>query len=180
MNDVNLNGTNYINKEKSLKQVALEKIKEAMKPESSMTEEEKKVYENKINRKIRDGNKLTQSEMDYIRRTNPTMYIHIKRVQMKREMLEKKFKHCKSKKEVDEAYRQAISGIGKKDPDKQALISAYDNVTAEFKKSSQYKSLPDEVKKEEKKEKVRKKQIENIVDTRGWDFTEVNLIDIRA
>ena len=178
MSNVSNIGTDKYNDEKTIRQTALEKIKEAMEPESTMSEEEKVEYENKLNKKIKMGDKLSQSEMDYIRRTNPYMYIHIKRVQMRREMLEKKFENCKSKKEVQEAYNLAMSGIDKKDPDRQALLTAFDNVTDEFKKTSQYKALPQEVKKEEEKEKEREKKIEDMIDTVNWDDNDMKSFDV--
>lgn len=177
---VNTVGADHNNGEKTVQQLVLEKIKEVMEPESTMTEEDSTAYDNKINQKIKAGGKLTQSEMNYIRKKDPIMYAHVLRVQMQREMLEKKLKHCKSKKEVEEAYSQAIAGISKKDPDKQALISAYFDVTVEFKKTSKYKSLPDEVKKEEKKEKERERQIEDMIDMVDQKDIEISSFDVKA
>lgn len=137
--------------DKTTRQSLIEKIKEYVEPESILSEEEKTAYEDKINQKIKMGGKLTQSEMNYIRRTNPVMYAHVLRIQLQREMLLSKLKSCQTKEEVEDVYSMAIAGISKKDPDKQALISAYDNVTSEFKKTNEYKSLPLKEKEEEKR-----------------------------
>lgn len=161
MNEILRNNLSYMNKqvineerEKDGSITKTEQIKDALEGTKFKTEEEKKYYDSKLNDKIKSGSKLSPSEMNYIRRTNPIMYMHIKRVQMKREILEKKLKNCKSKKEVNEVYTQAIAGINKKDPDKQALLSAYNNVAKELKKTWLYMSLPQEVKEKEKKEKM--------------------------
>lgn len=135
----------------------MEKVKVLLEPEVTMTEEEKNAYENKMNQKIKMGKRLTQNEMNYIRRTNPIMYARILRIQLQREMLLRKYLSCRSKKEVEEVYSMAIAGISRKDPDKGALISAYDSATKEFKKSNTYKSLPLKNKKE-REIKVREKR----------------------
>lgn len=168
--------------EKSVRQEILEKIKEALDPTGGMTDEEKQVYQKKIGQKIKNGEKLSPSEMRYIQMTSPEMYIHVKRVQMQREMLEKKLEHCKSKKEVEEAYTVAVSYINKDDPDREALLSAYHNVTLEFKKSDKYKALPEEVKEEDKVEKKKEKDMEDILDTIDLDTfdSEVFSFDMKA
>ncbi|SNR87578.1 hypothetical protein SAMN05446037_1001171 [Anaerovirgula multivorans] len=136
----------YEESKKDMFKKNLEKIKQVLEGTNFKTEEEKSRYENKLNEKIKSGEKLSQSEMSYIQRTNPIMYMRIKRVQMQREMLERKLKQCKSKKEVAEAHNQAISMIHEKDPDKQLLVSAYNNVTKEFKNTREYRSLPLDIK----------------------------------
>lgn len=160
-----------------------EMIKEAIEGIYFKSEEEKKSYEQKIDRKIKDGAKLSQSEMNYIRRTNPTMYMRILRVQMQRENLGNKLKRCKSKKEVQNVYCQAMSSISKEDPDKTALVSAYNNVTNEFKKSKEYKALPRVIKKEEEKTKNEKNQkqkafiMEEIIDY-SVDYVQIDNFDL--
>lgn len=168
--------------EKSVRQEVNEKIKEALDPTGGMTDEEKQAYQEKIDQKIKNGDKLSASEMRYIQVTSPEMYIRIKRVQMKREMLEKKLENCKSKKEVDEAYTMALSHINKDDPDREALLSAYENVTKEFKKSDKYKVLPEKVKENEKEDKKKDKGLEDLLDTIHVDTFDSDVIsfDMKA
>ncbi len=138
-----------IKTKKDIVQEAFKKIQEQANRCGFKSEEEKARYEAKINEKIRLGEKLSQNEMNYLQRTNPSLYTRIKRIQMQRELLEKRLNQCKSKKEVEEVYNQAIATIHKKDPDKALVIKAYDNVTKEFKSTSEYRSLPWEVKDKE-------------------------------
>lgn len=84
----------------------LEMFREAMEGTNFKSEEEKVAYEAKLNEKIKRGDKLSQREMSYLQRTNPIMYFRIKRVQVQRELLEKRLKQCRSKKEVEEAKRR--------------------------------------------------------------------------
>lgn len=132
-----------------------EYIKEILDPTRLFTEEEKKAYDSKVNEKIKNGDKLTASEMEYIRRTNPALYQHVKRIQFKRDMLDKKLKNCKSKKEVSEVSNEAFLSIDKKDPDRGPIMTAYNNVIKEFKKSTAYSKLPMETKEEQDKKKNR-------------------------
>jgi hypothetical protein len=144
-----------------------EHIKEMLDNTRFLSEDEKQAYDAKINEKIKNGDKLTPSEMEYIRRTNPALYQKIKRIQFKREMLEKKLKNCKSKKEVTEVSSEAFLSIDKKDPDRSPLIAAYNNAIKEFKKSPTYSKLPMETKEEREKEKKVKEKREPVYDYTG-------------
>ena len=145
------NTTEAENVRKDILKEATQKMKEAIENYGFKTEEDKMKYEKELNEKIETGAELSPSEMNYLQRTNPMMYTRIKRIQMQRQMLKDRLKQCRSKKEVEETYSQAIVSIGKKDPDKGLLIKAYDNVTSEFKKTNQYKQLPQD--KEDKKDR---------------------------
>ncbi len=136
----------------------LEMFREAMEGTNFKSEEEKMAYEAKLNEKIKRGDKLSEREMSYLQRTNPIMYFRVKRVQVQRELLETRLKQCRSKKEVEEAYHQATSMIHSKDPDKQLLVKAYDNVTREFKKTREYQALPNDIKEDRKEEAKRRKE----------------------
>lgn len=131
-----------------------EKMKNLLDPTSGMSDEDKAKYEQKINQKIKNGEKLTSTEMNYLRIKSPYVYALISRVQLQRQALEDKLKNCRSKEEVEEAYNFAISHIAKDDPAREPLQAAYDNVTKEFKKSSEYKNLPRKTDNKDKKEKI--------------------------
>ncbi|QUH25221.1 hypothetical protein [Serpentinicella alkaliphila] len=158
-NDANYNETMvpYEKNKEAILKTTFESIKKTIEGSNFKTKEEKESYEKRIGEKVKLGEKLTKEEMSYIQRTNPIMYMRIKRIQMNREALENKLKRCRSKKEVEQAYNETISMIHKKDPDKQLLISAYNNVMKEFKNKGEYKALPLDIKdKENKKSKSRK------------------------
>lgn len=156
----------------------IEQIKKSLEGTNFKTEEEKNRYESKLNEKIKSGAKLSPSEMSYLQRSNPIMYMRVKRVQMQREMLENKMKRCKSKKEVEEAYNQAMCSIHEKDPDKQLLASAYNNVTKEFKKTREYKSLPWDVKDKNNEKSLRRRQQQNEVFDISVKIKNKNTFDI--
>lgn len=148
--DKSLNKANVTNEQskREVMKTAVEHMKEMIDKSGFETEEDKQKYEKGLNEKIKLGKELSQSEMNYLQRSNPILYSRIKRVQLQREMLKTKLNQCKSKKEVEETYSQATATIDKKDPDKQMVMSAYNNVTKEFKNTSQYKFLPADIKKQ--------------------------------
>ncbi len=152
------NKLSYEENKKNVLKTNVERIKEALEKSPFKTEEEKESYERKLNEKIKLGEKLTQREMDYLQRTNPMLYMRVKRVQMQREMLESRLKQCRSKKEVEEVYSQAMSMVHKKDPDKQLVMSAYNNVTKEFKKTKDYKELPEDIEDKKKVQELKVKK----------------------
>jgi hypothetical protein len=145
------NTTDQVKTKKQIYDEFKEKMKEMLDPCHGMSEEDKAKYEEKINAKIKNGEKLSETEMRYIQLKSPYMYAQIKRVQLQRQALEDKLKNCHSKEEVEEAYNFSVSHINKDDPAKVPLLAAYDNVTGEFKKSGEYKSLPQKTKDEDKK-----------------------------
>ncbi len=144
----------------------LDQIKESNNRSRFESDQEKSIYEERINQKVQSGAKLTVSEMNYIRETNPQLYIKVVRIQMRRDMMEQKLKNCKSKKEVEDAVGFEIGSISEKDPDREPLIKAIQNVTSEFKKTAEYKNLPEVEKKDDKKETNQ----EDMVTYSGFDM----------
>ena len=115
------------------------------------SEEERRKVQVKIENKIKSGAKLTTKEMNYLRKYNPYMYHQMVRVQQKREMLKERLKHCRSKEEAQQAIGAAFSTIGEKDPMREAMVAAVQNVSKQFCSSDKYKKLPDT--EEERKKK---------------------------
>ena len=72
-------------------------------------EAERIKFQEKIERKIKSGAKLSQKEMNYLRRYSPYLYQHMIRVQQKRESLKEQLKHCRTKEEANQAISTAFS-----------------------------------------------------------------------
>ncbi len=120
-------------------------------PTTAMTDKQKENFVKEIQRKIDKGEKLTYDEMQYLRINNPVQYAKMVKVQMKREALERRLEACKSKQEAQEVYVDAVSRISKDDSAIKETLAAYDSTMEEFKKTDQYKRLPQEEEKEEDK-----------------------------
>lgn len=158
---------------KNKNEIFKKRYKEALKAiegTNFKSEEKEQAYRTKIYQKIEMGEKLTPQEMSYIQRTDPTMYMRIKRIQMQKEALERRLKQCRSKQEVDQVYSEAISMIHKKDPDRQLLIKAYDNTIRGYKKTGKYKALP-LIEKDKKKRKNKNRTDIPIREWKSFDET---------
>ena len=107
------------------------------------SEEERQTFENKIQQKIKNGAKLSAKEMDYIRRTNPYIYQQVVRVQQRREVLKEQLRHCRTKEEAQQVMSNAMTSISDKDPARDAMIAAVQNVSQQFRDSEAYQKLPD-------------------------------------
>lgn len=107
-----------------------------------MSEEEKEKRLKKIEQKLKNGKKLTAEELSFIQRYYPEKYPAIKRIQVMRESLEERLAHASSKEEVQDIYNVAVGMVSEKDPYKEEILSAYQDVLQEFKKSSVYQKLP--------------------------------------
>ncbi len=107
------------------------------------SEEERQAFENKIQQKIKSGAKLSAKEMAYIRRTNPYIYQQVVRVQQRREALKEQLRHCRTKEEAQQVMSNAMTSISDKDPARDAMIAAVQNVSQQFRDSEAYQKLPD-------------------------------------
>lgn len=118
-------------------------ISELLSPACGMTDAEKQAYLAKIRAKLERGEKLTAEEMRFLQAEDPILYQQAARVMAMREALENQLKHCSSKEEAEAIYSTAVSSVSEEDPMKTCIIAAYENVMEEFKKSDEYKNLPD-------------------------------------
>lgn len=128
-----------------------ENISELLSPACGMTEEEKTSYLAKIMAKLKSGKKLTPEEMRFLQTEEPTLYQQAARVQAMRDSLESQLKHCSSKEEASDVYLNAMSSVSDKDPMKEFIVAAYDEVYKEFQNSDEYKALPEKKDSEEEK-----------------------------
>lgn len=133
-----------------------EKIKDMLDPTSGMTDAQKSSYDRKVMNKVYSGKKLSAEEMRYIKIHYPALYPYVERVQIQRQALEERIKHCHSKEEVQDVYSEAMFHISDDDPAKQMLYAAYDDVLKEFKKTSAYQELPETKEDAEKKKQTKK------------------------
>ena len=131
---------------KSLAQVKAEFVKRVMDKmhgDDFDSEEERQAFENKIQQKIKNGAKLSAKEMAYIRRTNPYIYQQVVRVQQRREALKEQLRHCRTKEEAQQVMSNAMTSISDKDPARDAMIAAVQNVSQQFRESEAYQKLPE-------------------------------------
>ena len=86
-----------------------------------MTDDDRAKMDAQILMKLKSGKKLSQKEMDYLKKTNPMMYAHALRVQRMAEAVEEQLKHARSKEEADRIISSSLSGISKNDPDREYI-----------------------------------------------------------
>ena len=132
---------------KELAQYIIESVNDVEK----MSEEDRAKMDSRIMAKLKSGNKLSQKELDYLRKTNPIMYAHAMRVQRMAEAIEEQLKHAKSKEEADSIISASLSGISKNDPDREYIYAAVNRISTEFHKSGAYEKLPNTVEEGDKK-----------------------------
>ena len=132
---------------KELAQYIIESVNDVEK----ISEEDRAKMDAWIMAKLKSGNKLSQKELDYLRKTNPIMYAHAMRVQRMAEAIEEQLKHAKSKEEADSIISASLSGISKNDPDREYIYAAVNRISTEFHKSGAYEKLPNTVEEGDKK-----------------------------
>lgn len=92
--------TKKITTTKELAESILDKINGT----GDMTDENKAKMDARIMAKLKSGKKLSQKELNYLKKTNPIMYAHALRVQRMAEAIEKQIKHAKSKEEDNDGF----------------------------------------------------------------------------
>lgn len=119
-----------------------ENISELLSPACGMTDEEKESYMSHIMAKLKSGQKLSSEEMRFLQSENPVLYQQAARVQSMRDSLETRLKHASSKNDAANIFADAMSSISDSDPMKEYIVAAYQNAMDEFRKSDEYKELP--------------------------------------
>lgn len=144
-----------LNKEEQKKITTVNELAEYVLAKSvgceDLSDEEKEKMDARIMAKLKAGKKLSQKEMEYLRRTNPMMYAQAMRIQKMAEAVEEQLKHARSKEEANRIVTSAISGISKNDPYKEYIVAAINRVSTEFHKSGAYSKLPNTIEDEKKK-----------------------------
>lgn len=144
-----------LNKEEQKKITTVNELAEYVLAKSvgceDLSDEEKEKMDARIMAKLKAGKKLSQKEMEYLRRTNPMMYAQAMRIQKMAEAVEEQLKHARSKEEANRIVSSAISGISKNDPYKEYIVAAINRVSTEFHKSGAYSKLPNTIEDEKKK-----------------------------
>lgn len=110
-----------------------------------MTDDDRAKMDAQILMKLKSGKKLSQKEMDYLKKTNPMMYAHALRVQRMAEAVEEQLKHARSKEEADRIISSSLSGISKNDPDREYIYAAVNRISNEFHQSGVYAKLPNTI-----------------------------------
>ena len=131
--------SNSLDAKTNLANQILDQINSGM---EELSEEKRQKMDAKILAKLESGKKLSEKEMQYLRKYNPALYAKALRIQLKIKHLEEQLKHAKSKEEVTTIETFAIGSISKNDPDRKALIAAINNVMQDFKSSKAYQNLP--------------------------------------
>lgn len=144
-----------------------------------MSEEDRAKMDARIMAKLKSGNKLSQKELDYLRKTNPIMYAHAMRVQRMAEAIEEQLKHAKSKEEADQIISSALSGISKNDPDREYIFAAVNRISTEFHKSGAYEKLPNTVEEGDKEGKESGDVFSDAEDDEGEGFDLKNWSPLR-
>ena len=133
-----------------------QKIMDIIHKDDFESEEERMRFQTKIESKIKSGAKLSAKEMNYLRKYNPYLYHQMLRVQQKRESLKEQLKHCRTKQEAQQAISFAFSSIGEKDPAREAMVAAVENISKQFCSSAAYERLPNTEEDLKKNKKVEK------------------------
>lgn len=107
-----------------------------------MTDEDKTKFNDSIDRKLKSGKKLTRKEEQYLKETNPQMYMQYLRIRQRAEAVKEQLKHAKSKQQANNIIMQATAGVSDKDPCKEYVFAAIHNVSDEFRSSRAYQKLP--------------------------------------
>lgn len=118
------------------------KIREQVHESSNDKSQNDEKMMRKIMAKLKSGKKLTTKEENYLKQHNPELYLQYLRIRRMAEALESRLKNADSKEEVNDIIMESLSAISDKDPYKEYIVAALDEVAKEFKNSDGYEALP--------------------------------------
>lgn len=96
----------------------------------------------KIRAKVKRGKKLSSKEETYLKTHDPELYLQYMRIRKMAKCLENQLKTANSKEEVNDIIYQFMNSVSDKDPYKDAIINALEEVVKEFKNSDAFQKLP--------------------------------------
>ena len=96
----------------------------------------------KIRAKVKRGKKLSSKEETYLKTHDPELYLQYMRIRKMAKCLENQLKNANSKEEVNDIIYQFMNSVPDKDPYKDAIINALEEVVKEFKNSDAFQKLP--------------------------------------
>lgn len=131
----------------------LEKVQNKVSDE--MTEEDKTKMSAKILQKLKAGKKLTKKEEQFLKETNPQMYIQYLRIRARAEAMAEQLKHAKTKQQANHIIMAATASVSNKDPYKEYVLAAMYKVADEYKTAPKYQRLPNTEAELEKKKNVK-------------------------
>jgi hypothetical protein len=129
-----------IRSESELAEYLMEKINNNS---ESMSEEDKEKMRARIEAKLKSGKKLSSREEEFLRETEPQMYMQYQRIRAMADNMASQLKHAKSKQQANDIITTSMSSVSDKDPYKEYVLAAMNEVAKEFKKSPGYNRLPD-------------------------------------
>jgi hypothetical protein len=109
----------------------------------SMSDKDKEKMRARIEAKLKSGKKLTSEEEQFLKETDPQMYMQYQRVRAMADNMASQLKHAKTKQQANDIITTSMSSVSDKDPCQEYVMAAMNEVAKEFKKSPGYNRLPD-------------------------------------
>jgi hypothetical protein len=108
----------------------------------SMSDEDKEKMRARIEAKLKSGKKLSSREEQFLKETDPQMYMQYQRIRAMADSMASRLKHAKTKQQANDIITTSMSSVSDKDPYKEYVLAAMSETAKEFKKSSGYNRLP--------------------------------------
>jgi hypothetical protein len=137
--------------EAELAQYLMEKIRGNS---DSMSDEDKEKMRARIEAKLKAGKKLSAEEEQFLKETDPQMYMQYQRIRAMADNMASQLKHAKTKQQANDIITTSMSSVSDKDPCQEYILAAMNETAKEFKKSLEYNRLPDKDSDLDKKKKA--------------------------
>lgn len=118
-------------------------IDKTQKSFGEMTEDEKNKLNAVITQKLKSGKMLSPKEVDYLRQTNPQLYMQYLRIRASADAMKEQLKNAKTKEQANNIFMMSTNAVSDKDPCKEYVLAALQRAADEFRKSPNYARLPD-------------------------------------
>ena len=118
------------------------KIRETVQEFNKDSEKTDEKMMGRIKAKLKSGKKLSSKEESYLKQHDPELYIQYLRIRRMAMTLENQLKNADSKEEVNNIILHSYMSVSDKDPYKEYIIAALQEVEKEFKNTESFQQLP--------------------------------------
>jgi hypothetical protein len=109
----------------------------------SMSDADKEKMRARIEAKLKSGKKLTSEEEQFLKETDPQLYMQYQRIRAMADNMASQLKHAKTRQQANDIIATSMSSVSDKDPYQEYILAAMNEVAKEFKKSPEYSRLPE-------------------------------------
>ncbi len=142
MQEIKINMSYSMNVNQSISQQLTNTIRQVHEQSQKSDHESDEKMMTQIKAKIKRGKKLSSKEESFLKEHDQDLYMQYLRIRKMAKALEEQLEHASTKEEANDIINRFLNCVPDKDPYKDAIINAMNEVIKEFRHSDGFQKLP--------------------------------------